>query len=68
MPVLTKPAAPRRPGRENLLTAMSPHFRRTGVTEYLAGARGSLRLNVEGPDHLAPFLGLVGDELAEIGR
>ena len=29
--------------------------------------RASLRLDVGGPDHLAPFLGFVGDELAEIG-
>ena len=25
------------------------------------------RLDVGGPDHLAPFLGFVGDELAEVG-
>src|SRR5712671_594928 len=29
---------------------------------------GSFRFDVGGPDHLAPFLSLVGDELAEIGR
>src|SRR5262245_60660320 len=28
----------------------------------------SLRLDVRGPDHLAPLLGLFGDELAEVGR
>jgi len=28
----------------------------------------SLRLDVGVPDHLAPFLGLVGDELAKVGR
>src|SRR5262249_46714520 len=28
---------------------------------------GLLRLDVGGPDHLAPLLGLVGDELAEVG-
>jgi hypothetical protein len=27
-----------------------------------------LRLDVDRPNHLAPFLGFVGDELAEIGR
>jgi len=27
-----------------------------------------LRLDVGGPDHLAPLLGFVDDELAEIGR
>src|SRR6186713_39803 len=42
-------------------------IRGTGVTEYLAGSRGSLRLDVGRPDHLAPLLGLVGDELAEVG-
>src|SRR5579859_7972762 len=30
--------------------------------------RVSLRLDAGKPDHLAPLLGLVGDELAEIGR
>ena len=29
--------------------------------------RGSLRLDVRRPDHLAPLLGVVGDELAEVG-
>src|SRR5262245_55216865 len=38
-------------------------IRRTGVTEY----RRSLRLDVGRPDHLAPLLGVVGDELTEIG-
>ena len=28
---------------------------------------GSLRLDVGGPDDLAPLLGFVGDELAEVG-
>ena len=27
----------------------------------------SVRLDVEGPDHLAPLLGFVGDELAKVG-
>src|SRR5262249_15471075 len=27
----------------------------------------SLRLDVEGPDHLAPLVGLFGDELTEVG-
>src|SRR5262245_10863168 len=43
-------------------------FRGTGVTEYLARPRQSLRLDVECPDDIAPFLGFVGDELAEVGR
>jgi hypothetical protein len=28
----------------------------------------SLHLDIGGPDHLAPLLGIVGDELAEVGR
>ena len=28
---------------------------------------GSLRLDVGSPDHLAPFFGFFGDELAEVG-
>src|SRR5215203_5361288 len=28
----------------------------------------SLRLDIRGPDHLAPFLCIIGDELAEVGR
>ena len=43
-------------------------IRRTGVTEYLAESRGSLRLDVGGPDHLAPLFGFVGDEFAEFAR
>src|SRR5437868_4398028 len=42
-------------------------FSATGVTEYLAESRGSLRVDVGGPDHLAPLFGFVGDEFAEIG-
>src|SRR5262245_26883976 len=42
-------------------------IRGTDVTEYLAGSRGSLRLDVGGPDHLAPFLGFVGDEPSKVG-
>src|SRR5262249_58976680 len=33
-----------------------------------AGFPQSLRLDVRGPDHLAPLLGFVGDELAELDR
>src|SRR5262245_22704273 len=38
-----------------------------GVTEYSAGVARSLRLDVEGPDHFAPLLRFVGDELAKVG-
>jgi hypothetical protein len=42
-------------------------FRRTGVTEYWIGTAASVGLDVGRPDHLAPFLGFVGDELCKIG-
>src|SRR5262249_61904850 len=42
-------------------------FRGTDITEFLAGSRASLCLDVGGPDHLGPFLSFVGDELAKIG-
>src|SRR5215472_12288930 len=51
--------------RHRLPTA--ERFSATDVTEYLAGVRGSLRLDVGRPDHLGPFLGFVGVELTEIG-
>src|SRR5215831_13164898 len=41
----------------------APAIRGTGVTEY----RRSLRLDVGRPDHLAPLLGVVRDDLDEIG-
>src|SRR5215831_8173197 len=34
----------------------------------LGGIAGSLRLDAGEFDHLGPFLGFVGDELAEVGR
>src|SRR5262249_24006582 len=43
-------------------------FRLTGVTEYWIGTAASVRLDVSSPNYLAPFLGFVGDELAEVGR
>src|SRR5262245_37394276 len=36
--------------------------------EYSAGIAGSLRLDVEGPDHVAPLLGFVSDQLSELSR
>src|SRR5215813_11123748 len=48
------------------LCAMNRHFRRTGVTEY-PWALWSVRLDVRGPDHLAPLLGVVDNELAKLG-
>src|SRR5262249_33734181 len=43
-------------------------FRRGSFMISLPRTLWSLRLDVGRHDHLAPFLGFVGDELAEIGR
>jgi hypothetical protein len=40
-------------------------IRRTGVAEYWIGTAASVRLDVEGPDDVAPLLGFLSDELAE---
>src|SRR5262249_20909589 len=40
----------------------------TDVTEYWIGTAVSVGLDVGGPDHLAPFVGFFGDQLAELGR
>src|SRR5215471_13428866 len=45
--------------------AMSRHFRRTELWNV---RRRSLRLNARELHHLAPLFGLLGDELAEVGR
>src|SRR5215471_7049411 len=54
------------------LLTQSGHWPRqsrvTGVTEYRVGTAASVRLDVEGLDHLAPLLRFVGDEFPEIGR
>src|SRR5262245_856910 len=44
-------------------------FRRTkryGKSSRSSAETSSLRLDVGGPDHLAPFLGFLGDQLAEL--
>src|SRR5262245_28128955 len=41
--------------------------RLTGFMECRIGTAASFRLDVGRPDHLCPFFGLVGDELAKIG-
>src|SRR5262245_34321467 len=49
----------------------APRFAKRNVIEssFRSSAEtSSLRLDVGGPDHLAPFLGVVGDELAELER
>src|SRR5262245_30642530 len=33
-----------------------------------SGSAASVWLDVRGPDHLGPFVGLIGDEPAEVGR
>ena len=45
-----------------------PRIRRSDVTEYLAGARGSLRLDACELNHLSPLLGFGRDEICELGR
>src|ERR1700747_1979481 len=42
-------------------------FRGTGVMEYAAGARGSLRLDAGKLDYLGPFLGFLCDQLSKVG-
>src|SRR5262245_2484385 len=55
-------------GNDVTHSGSSGRIRGSEVTEYLAELRGSLRLDVCCPDHLAPLFGFVGDELAEVGR
>src|SRR5262249_36238409 len=38
----------------------------SGVTEYQIGTAASVRLDVEGLDHLAPLLGFIGDVFSEV--
>jgi hypothetical protein len=48
--------------------ATSTQFAQRALRNIRPGARGSLRLDAGELDHLGPFLGFVGNELAEIGR
>jgi hypothetical protein len=41
-------------------------IRRTGVTEYWIGTAASVCLDIGRPNHLAPLLDFVGDELAKV--
>src|SRR5215831_1248662 len=41
-------------------------IRLSGVTEYRIGTAASVRLDVEGLDHLAPLLGFIGDVFSEV--
>src|SRR5262249_15010593 len=48
-----------------------PRFRRTkryGKSSRSSAETSSLRLDVGGPDHLAPFLGFLRDQLAKLSR
>jgi hypothetical protein len=45
-----------------------PAVRRTGFMERHLRFTGSLRLDVGRTDHLAPLLGFIGEQLAEVGR
>src|SRR5215472_9762803 len=42
--------------------------KRYGKSSRSSAEASSLRLDVGGPDHLAPFLGFLGDQLAELDR
>src|SRR6516165_4465213 len=52
--------------RHRLPTA--ERFSASGVTEYLVGMLGSLRLDASGLDYLGPLLSFFGNELTKIGR
>src|SRR5262249_40934436 len=68
---------PSTPSAENLelggvliksLLRLSPRFCGRDVMEYQPDSgSGSFRLDVEGPDDVAPLLSFVGDELAKVG-
>ena len=47
-------------------TGIIPATRRRTRSAARAG-RTELKLDIRGPDHFAPLLGLVGDQLAEVG-
>src|SRR6516164_144935 len=49
------------------ITLLAPFAERV-LRNIRPGSRGSLRLDVGGPDHLAPLLGFGGEELAKFGR
>src|SRR5262249_30050844 len=56
------------PGTEGLPHALRRPAPQAGPRTRSSAEASSLRLDVGGPDHLVPFLGLFGDELAEVGR
>src|SRR5260370_27705840 len=58
--------SPRRRGRVASAARRKGFVERNDM-EYVAGTCRSLRLDVGGADHLAPLLGVVRNELAELG-
>src|SRR5690242_3424359 len=57
-----------RHARGHLVAANRPRFHGTDVTEYWVGTTASVCLDVGRPDDLAPLLGLVRNQLSEVGR
>src|SRR5215216_7842989 len=55
------------PNRTSVRSARSAFAYRT-LLEYQAGLLGLVRLGAGELDHLAPLLGLISDELPEVGR
>jgi hypothetical protein len=49
-------------------TVSTHHDTSGGLFAVVHNLPGSLRLDARGLDHLSPFVGLVGDELAELRR
>src|SRR5262245_52416678 len=62
-------AAPPRPGRgpPSVFCTLPPRGSRNGGLWNIDRGSASVRLDVEGPDDLAPLFAVVSDELAEIG-
>src|SRR5262249_15267289 len=63
--ILTEPHAELAPFHTR--SPRRPLFAERALRNIWPASRGSLRLDVGRPDHLAPLLGLVGNEPAEVG-
>jgi hypothetical protein len=68
-PESLKPGSKRRRGCKAQNPTPSSHELRSrnGILWYRGGGWPSFRLDIGCPDHLAPLLGIFGDELAELG-